>query len=428
MEPLAWIILIFLLAALAVDIWADLLNLETLRLKLPPAFSRWYDEARYAASQRYLRTQTRFGWVVTGFDLALLLVFWFAGGFGALDRWVRALDWPVVAQGLIYIGILVAVKGLLGLPFGMYATFVIETRFGFNRTTWRTYVKDRIKGMILTGLVGGGLLALVLAFFQYAGGQAWWACWLATTAVMLVLQYIAPTWIMPLFNRFEPLPEGELRDAVMAYARRIDFKIDGIWVMDGSRRSAKSNAFFTGFGRHRRIVLFDTLIEKHSVAELVAVLAHEMGHYKRRHIVRNLVIGIVHTGVLFFVLSLFISRPALFAAFRVDQISVYAGLIFFGICYSPLDGALGIALHAMSRRHEYEADRYCVDTCEDGEAMITALKNLAVDNLSNLRPHPFYVFLHYSHPPILQRIEAIERRMAENRLSAGPSAGRTSAA
>jgi STE24 endopeptidase len=193
------------------------------------------------------------------------------------------------------------------------------------------------------------------------------------------------------------------------YAQRIQFKLDNIFVMDGSKRSSKSNAFFTGFGKNRRIVLFDTLVEKHTVAELVAVLAHEMGHYQKRHIIKNLGIGIVQAGVMFYILSFFISYPGLFKAFYVEQVSIYAGLIFFGMLYAPLDGVMGMAVQAMSRRHEYEADRFAVQTSDNGTAMIEALKKLSVHNLSNLQPHPFYVFLHYSHPPVLKRIEAIEK-------------------
>jgi len=226
---------------------------------------------------------------------------------------------------------------------------------------------------------------------------------------MLIVQFVAPTWIMPLFNRFDPLPEGELRQAIVDYARRIDFKLNDIFVMDGSKRSSKSNAFFTGFGRNRRIVLFDTLIDRHSVDELLAVLAHEMGHYREKHIIKNLGIGIVQSGVMFYILSVFISYAGLFEAFYVEDVSIYAGLVFFGMLYAPLDSLMGLVLLAMSRRHEYAADRFAVQTSGKGEAMIAALKKLSVHNLSNLQPHPLYVSLNYSHPPVLKRIEAIEK-------------------
>lgn len=408
MQPLAWVILTAVAVDAGLRFTADLLNLKAIRTRLPRALEGWYPAEAYQKSQAYLKTRTRFGWIVGGFDLLVLLLFWFGGGFAFLDEQVRHLGWPMLWTGLIYIGALLGLKALLAAPFSAYATFVIEQRFGFNQTTWGTYIKDRIKSVVLAVLLGAPLLAAVLAFFQYAGAHAWWLCWLATVIFMLLVQYIAPTWIMPWFNRFDPLQDGPLRDAIMDYARRIDFKLDDIFVMDGSRRSSKSNAFFTGFGRHRRIVLFDTLVLKHSVDELVAVLAHEMGHYKERHILKSLLIGILQAGVMFYILSFFITYKGLFDAFYVPQVSVYAGLVFFGMLYAPLDGLTGLAVQAISRHHEYAADRFAVKTTGRGQALIMALKKLSVHNLSNLQPHPLYVFLNYSHPPLLQRIEAIE--------------------
>jgi STE24 endopeptidase len=408
MHPLAWVILTAVAVDAGLKFAADLLNLKALRTRLPRALEGWYPGEVYQKSQAYLRARTRFGWIAGGFDLLVLLLFWFGGGFAFLDERARHLGWPMLWTGLIYIGALIGLKALLTAPFSAYATFVIEQRFGFNQTTWGTYIKDLIKSVVLAVLLGAPLLAAVLAFFQYAGANAWWLCWLATVAFMLLVQYIAPTWIMPWFNRFDSLQDGPLRGAIMDYARRIDFKLDDIFVMDGSRRSSKSNAFFTGFGRHKRIVLFDTLIQKHSVDELVAVLAHEMGHYKERHILKNLLIGILQAGAMFYILSFFITYKGLFDAFYVPQVSVHAGLVFFGMLYAPLDGLIGLAVQAISRHHEYAADRFAVKTTGRRQVLITALKKLSVHNLSNLQPHPLYVFLNYSHPPLLQRIKAIE--------------------
>ena len=407
MHPIAIIILITLAVDLTLRLAADLLNLRQAQTRLPAEFHGWYEPSRYAQSQRYLRVKTKFGWLVSAINLLALLVFWFGGGFGLLDDWVRSLELSEIFRGLIYIGLLMVCKTILSLPFSLHSTFVIEARFGFNKTTWSTFIKDRIKGLLLGLLLGAPLLAAILVFFQYAGSNAWWYCWLATVGFMLLMQYIAPTYIMPLFNRFEPLPQGELRDAITAYSRSIDFGLDNIYVMDGSKRSTKSNAFFTGFGRHRRIVLFDTLIEKHTVDELVAVLAHEMGHFKQRHILKGMVITILQSGLMFYMLSFFISYPGLFNAFYVSEVSVYAGIIFFGMLYAPVDGLLGMAVYAFSRRNEFEADRFAVTTGGKREAMVDALKKLSVDNLSNLQPHPMYVFLKYSHPPVLARIKAI---------------------
>lgn len=409
LNPYAIVILTAILIDAVLNLAADYLNLKDIRKKPPKIFENWFAPQQYRASQEYLKARTHFGWVVRTFDLLILMAFWFGGGFARLDDLVRQLDWPMVWSGLAYIGVLLGIKSLLAIPFNVYGTFVIEERFGFNKTTWKTYVKDRLKALVLALALGTPLLAAILAFFHYAGPNAWWYCWTAATAFMLAVQYIAPTWIMPLFNRFEPLVEGDLRKAIMDYARRIDFMLDNIFVMDGSKRSTKSNAFFTGFGRHRRIVLFDTLIKHHGVGELVAVLAHEMGHYKEKHILKNLFIAIIQAGLMFYIMSFFISHKGLFEAFYVPDPSVYAGLIFFSMLYAPLDGLLGIGIQALSRHHEYAADRFAVRTSGRKKDMIEALKKLTVHNLSNLQPHPFYVFLNYSHPPVLKRIEAIEK-------------------
>jgi STE24 endopeptidase len=409
MNTIGIAVLAFLILNALLNLVADILNLSRLGGDLPQTFAGWYEPGQYRRSQAYLRQNTRFGWIVGTFDLSLLLIFWFCGGFPELDAWVRGLNLSPVLSGLIYIGILVALKTVISQPFDAYATFGIEARYGFNRTTWRTYLMDRVKGLILGILLGVPILAAVLFFFQYAGDHAWWLCWLLTVVFMLLVHYIAPTWIMPLFNRFEPLAPGELRDAITAYAQRIDFALDNIFVMDGSKRSTKANAFFTGYGRHRRIVLFDTLIRKHATDELVAVLAHEMGHYKQHHIHKMMVITILQSGLMFYILSWFITYPGLFQAFYVTQPSIYAGLIFFGMLYTPIDTLLSMVVHAVSRQHEYAADRFAVMTESKGKFLATALKKLTVDNLSNLQPHPFYVFLNYSHPPVAQRVEAIEK-------------------
>ena len=409
------VIAIIILCAIGVDfilnLAADGLNLQHLRSQLPREFEGIYDPERYRKSQQYLKVNTKFGWITSLFNLCLILVFWFAGGFPWLDRWVRSFDLGPILSGLIFIGILALLKAVLSLPFGIYATFVIEERFGFNQTTWQTYVMDLLKGLLLALLLGTPLLAAVLAFFQYAGPHAWWYCWIGVTLYMLAVQFIAPTWIMPLFNKFIPLEEGELKSAIFSYARNIDFPLENVYQMDGSRRSTKSNAFFTGFGKHKRIVLFDTLIQRHTVSELVVVLAHEMGHYKKKHIRQGLVLGILHTGLMLYLLSHFITYPGLFDAFYLPQPSVYAGILFFAMLYAPIDLFVGILMQIMSRKNETAADRFAAETTRDPGSMVAALKKLSVDNLSNLTPHPFYVFLNYSHPPVLQRIQSLSAEL-----------------
>ena len=408
MNLVGWVVLGAMLADVLLNTIADYLNLRRLTPDLPQSFRGYFDSDRYRLSQAYLKENTRFSWISHIFMLLVILVFWFSGGFELLDIRVRQFVSHPVLQGLLYIGTLGFGLGIVSLPFGIYHTFVIEERYGFNRTTWRTYVLDKIKGIVLTVVLGAPLLAGIILFFQYAGANAWWYCWMAVTAYMLVVQFIAPTVLMPLFNKFTPLEDGKLKSAIIDYARSIEFPLKNIMVMDGSRRSEKSNAFFTGFGKNKRIVLFDTLIEKHTVEELVAVLAHEMGHFKKKHVLMMLIAGIVQSGLMFFLLSLFLSYQGLYDAFFVTQPAIHTGLVFFALFYSPLEFCLGLFGHILSRRNEYAADRYAADTTRAPSAMVDALKKLSVHNLSNLTPHPFYVFLNYSHPPVMQRIAAIE--------------------
>jgi STE24 endopeptidase len=411
MNPIAIIILAAIIFDFALNGLADYLNLTMLRNDLPEAFRGVYDSDRYRKSQQYLKVNTRFGWITATFDVAVILIFWFAKGFPLLDEWVRSFNYGPVITGLIYMAVLLLFKGVLSLPFSLYATFVIEERFGFNQTTWTTFVMDLAKGLLLTVLLGAPLLAGILAFFVHAGTNAWWYCWIAVTLYMLGVQFIAPTWIMPLFNKFTPLEAGELKSAILSYAGSINFPIENVYVMDGSRRSSKSNAFFTGFGKHRRIVLFDTLIKQHTTGELLAVLAHEMGHFKKKHILQTMVLGILQMGIMLYLLSIFISYQGLFDAFYMPQKSVYAGLIFFAMLYSPLDFFIGIFMQMLSRRNETEADRFSAETTHDPQSMVAALKKLSVHNLTNLRPHPVYVFLNYSHPPVLQRISELHGKL-----------------
>lgn len=403
------IILAVLLIDTVMHTTADILNLRQAGAHLPASFEGYYDAERYRMSMAYARANTRFKWVASACNLTLFLVFWFAGGFAMLDQWVTGISESVVLRGVIFIGVLALAKGLIALPFSIYATFVIESRFGFNKTTPGVFVSDMIKQLLLAMVIGGVLLAAILAFFVYGGDLAWLYCWIALVLFLLAMQFVVPTWIMPMFNRFEPLDPGPLKTAIYEYAEKIRFPVKNIYVMDGSKRSGKSNAFFAGFGRSRKIVLFDTLVENHTVRELVAVLAHEMGHFKKKHILWMLVAGMAQAGILFYLLSLFITSPTLAEAFFLDHASVYAGLVFFAILYSPIDMGISLFFQAVSRRNEYAADAFAVQTTKDPEAMKSALKKLAAHNLANLSPHWFYVVLNYSHPPIMDRLAAIDR-------------------
>jgi STE24 endopeptidase len=402
---------VIILTTLAIDfilnLVSDYLNLQSLDNGLPEEFSDVYDEQTYEKSQRYTKERTKFGILTSVFNLALLLVFWFAGGFQWLDEIVRGWELGVIWTGLVYIGMLILAKQLLSLPFSIYSTFVIEEKYGFNKTTPKTFVLDLVKGLGLSILLGGPLLAGILAFFTFVDQYAWLYAWGAVTAFTLFIQFVAPTWIMPIFNDFEPLAEdSDLRQKIRDYADNVNFAMEGVYVMDGSKRSSKSNAFFTGFGKNKRIALYDTLIDNHEEDELVAVLAHEIGHYKKKHIIKNMAISIAQTGIMFFLLSIFLNSQGLFDAFFMEQMSVYAGLIFFGMLYAPIDMIVSVFMQILSRKYEFEADEFASTTYKK-EPMIDALKKLSKDNLSNLTPHPFYVFLNYSHPSVLERIKAI---------------------
>jgi STE24 endopeptidase len=401
------IILVTLLVDFTLSLISDLLNLKNLSGDLPEEFQDVYDTEKYQKSQAYTRVNTRFGFITSIFSLAVTLLFWFLGGFNWLDQMIRAWTWPFIWTGLAYAGIILAARSILQLPFSIYGTFVIEERFGFNKTTVRTFILDHLKGFALSSIIGGPIFAAVLAFFKYAGPSAWFYCWIVVTGFTLILQYIAPTWIMPLFNKFTPLEDGELKETILNYASQVNYPLAGLYVMDGSRRSTKSNAFFTGFGKNKRIALFDTLIEKHTVKELLSILAHEIGHYKKKHVQIGLLISILHTGIVFYLLSLFLTQKGLFDAFYMEQMSIYAGFLFFGMLLSPVEVLLSILMSIVSRHHEYQADHFAVETTGQAVAFANALKKLSVHNLSNLRPHPFYVFLNYSHPPVLKRILAI---------------------
>lgn len=413
MNLYAAVIVFTLIAEFVLNIISDVLNLKMLRTDLPDAFKGHHSPESYKKSQEYLRVNTRFGWITSTFSLVLILVFWFLEGFNLLDQTIRHFNLGPVTSGILFIGTLVVVKSLASLPFTIYDTFVIEETFGFNKTTVKTFVTDMIKGIILSLIIGVPLLAAILLFFEHMGPYAWLTCWITVVVFMLIMQFLVPTVIMPLFNKFEPIEEGELKKALMDYAASIKFPLTHVFRMDGSKRSSKSNAFFTGFGNSKRIVLFDTLIEQHTVPELVGVLAHEMGHFKLNHIKKTLVIGIIQSGVVFFILSLCLSRKGLFDAFYMEHMSVYAGLVFFGMLFTPIDFFTNILMNMYIRKNEYEADRFAVTTTKDNRSLKDALIKLSVNNLGNLFPHPLYVLLNYSHPPLIERIECIEKTPAE---------------
>ena len=407
MNPYLVFIFAVILIGYILDLIISIVNLRSLDPRLPREFIDVLDGQQYAKSQNYTRTTTTFSMIKETATTVFIIAFILIGGFNWADGLARGFGLGPIATGLIFTAILLLFMTLAGMPFSIYATFVIEERFGFNQTTWGTFILDFVKGIILAMSIGGPILAFMLWLFEKGGSWAWLYCWIGVVVAMMVIQLLAPVLIMPLFNKFTPLDDGNLKELVKNYAVKEKFKIKGIYTMDGSRRSTKLNAFFTGFGRFRRIVFFDTLMEKLSTDEIVAVLAHEMGHYKLRHVFKMLAASILQMGILFFILSLFINNQGLFAAFRMDHVSIYASLIFFGFLYSPISMLLSVIFNIFSRQHEFQADRYALISTGRPEALISALKKLSVTNLSNLTPHPLHVFLNYSHPPVLERIRVL---------------------
>lgn len=403
-----WLVMLTLAGFYALDTLAGWLNVRALEPVLPQGFRGIYDEEKYRRFLAYMEAVARFEWVDNTFNFAVLVAFWVCGGYGWLDALVRAPQRGPIVSGLLFIGALWLGHWLINLPFELYETFRVEARFGFNKTTPGTFFADQAKSLALTAVLGGALLAAVLAIFERGGDWVWLPAWAIVAALLVIFVFIAPAVVLPLFNKLTPLEDGELRRKILAFGAAHDFPVTGIFVMDGSRRSTKANAFFTGFGKTKKIVLFDTLIAHHTPDELVAVLAHEIGHCKLRHIPEHLAVAVLNIGVFLFLASHFIRARGLFEAFGIAQPSVYAGLALFLVFYNPLSRLLSVARNAQSRRHEFQADRFAVETTGTPRTMTDALRTLSKNNLSNLAPHPLYVALYHSHPPVLQRIAAIE--------------------
>ena len=406
---IAAFVLIAVIGYYLLDLLAKLLNLSSLRTTVPEEFADFYDEQRYRRSQEYTRTNTFFEIACSSVTLVTFLVFWRLEGFNALDLWLRSFHLPAIATGIAYFAALCIAREFLLLPFEFYDTFVIEQRFGFNRSSLRTFVADRIKQWLLFGILMSAFIALVLFLFEHFGGWAWLVAWGATALASVFLMYVAPSIILPLFYRLKPVPSGELRERVTEFCNRHRFPIRDLLVIDGSRRSSKANAFFIGFGRNKRIALYDTLINNHTTGELLAVLAHEVGHFKHRHVIKQFLFGQLNLFVLFFAASFFLSYTGLFTAFGVSSPSYYVGLALFLLLARPVGILFGVIGNFWSRRHEFEADRFAAEALHDASSLILALKKLSKDNLSNLSPHPLLVALHFTHPPVLARINALRR-------------------
>jgi STE24 endopeptidase len=407
-QVLYFVILAIIFAGFAFDQWINYLNTTTRCKILPEALKGFYDEETYSKQQDYDRDNYKFGLVSDILSFLAILAMLILGGFAWIDGFIRTLTDSSILLAIFFFGIIGFASELLSIPLEVYHTFVIEERYGFNKTKPRTFVIDKLKGWLLAAVIGGGILSLIVFIYEKSGSWFWVLAWISISAFTLFISYFYTTLLVPIFNKLTPLPAGELRDAIEQVAKRADFNLKDISIMDGSKRSTRGNAYFSGFGSKKSIVLFDTLVNEHSVDELAAVLAHEIGHYKKKHVLKGLISGILQTGVLLFLLSLLLKSPLPAIALGASAASFHISVIAFGILYSPVSMLLGILFNSISRKHEYEADRFAVSLSKPG-ALQKALKQLSVKNLSNLTPHPWYVFIHYSHPALLQRLAALDK-------------------
>jgi STE24 endopeptidase len=399
---LFYIIISIIVIKFIIDKVLDALNAKHFKDEIPQELNDVYDKAEYEKSQAYKITNYKFGIWTSSFSVVLTLAFLFLDGFEYVDTYARTLSDSQIVIALVFFGIIMIGSDLLSLPFSYYKTFVIEERFGFNKTTVKTFVLDKLKGWLMLAILGGGILAFIIWFYQETGEQFWLYAWAVITVFTVFMNMFYARLIVPLFNKQTPLEVGELREKISNYANTVGFNLSKIFVIDGSKRSTKANAYFSGFGSEKRVTLYDTLINDLNDEEIVAVLAHEVGHYKRKHIIFNLTASILLTGFTLYILSIFINNPLLSQAIGLETPSFHVGLIAFGLLYAPISEITGLLMNYLSRKFEYQADDYAKNTYKP-EPLIGALKKLSKNSLSNLTPHPAYVFMHYSHPTLLQR-------------------------
>lgn len=407
-EVIFYVIVVFLCVDFLIERILESLNRSAMSPRLPESLRGIYDEREYSRFQNYKRENDRFGLLSSSFSFLVTLIFLCAGGFGWYNAWITGITDSVLWQTLLFMGGLALISGLIGLPFDWYATFHIEEKYGFNKTTPKIYLADLIKGMLVSAVVGGVLLAAIVGFYIWMGDRFWLYAWGLITVFSVFMSMFYSQLIVPLFNKQTPLENGVLRDKIQAFALKAGFKLDNIYVIDGSKRSTKANAYFTGLGPKKRIVLYDTLIQDLTGDEIVAVLAHEVGHYKKRHTLQFMAASVLQTGFILWLFSLCVNQPALSEALGGDGNYFQLGLVAFVLLYSPVGMILGLFMNMWSRKNEYEADAYAA-TQGQGEALVAGLKKISVKSLSNLTPHPAYEWVYYSHPSLLKRIGAIRQ-------------------
>ena len=407
-DTLFYILISILIISFIVDKVLDALNAKHYKDPIPPELSDVYEEEDYLKSQNYKKANDRFSSIASSISLVVTLFFFYLDGFAFVDEWARTFSDNTIIIALIFFGSIMFASDLLSTPFSYYHTFIIEEKFGFNKTTLKTFLVDKIKGWLMSAILGGLLLSIIIWFYESVGSNFWLYAWGIIAVFVFFMNMFYARLIVPLFNKQTPLCDGSLKTKIQDYAQKVGFKLDKIVVIDGSKRSTKANAYFSGFGSEKRVTLFDTLIKDLEEEEIVAVLAHEVGHYKRKHILFNLIISILIMGFTFWLLSLFIGNPILSEALNVASPSFHIGLIAFGILYSPISELTGLIMNFISRIFEYQADNYAKETF-DAAPLISGLKKLNKNSLSNLTPHPAYVFVYYSHPTLLQRYHNMKK-------------------
>ena len=404
-------ILFYILIAIIIlnffkDSILDYLNSKYFDNKIPEIISDIYDKEKYLKSQEYKKTQYKFNRISSTYSLLILLLFFYFDGFLILDNYCRSLFDSELIISLSFFGIIYFGNDLLSIPFSIYHTFIIEEKFGFNKTTKKTYIIDKLKSWLLTILFGGGILSFIILQFEYVGQNFWIVAWIFISVLTLLINGLYAQIIVPLFNKQTKLEDGELKSEIEKYSKKVGFNLSNIFVIDGSKRSTKANAYFSGFGKQKRVTLYDTLINKLTKNQIVAVIAHEIGHYKKNHIIFNLLFSIIQSGLMLYILSLLIYMPIFSEALNIENHSFHIALITFSILYTPISEMSSLIFNLFSRKFEYEADEYA-DKTFDGKYLIEALKVLTKDSLSNLTPHPKYVWWHYSHPTLLERINQL---------------------
>ncbi|MCE5347509.1 MAG: M48 family metallopeptidase [Bacteroidales bacterium] len=402
-----YLILIIPVVGFVIERYLDYLNTTMWSDTLPGKLKGICDEEEYKKTQLYQKDNKKLSFWSSLFNLLLILGMITFGGFAIVDNLVRTISMNLILISLIFFGIIGFASDIINIPFSFYDTFVIEKKYGFNKMTIRTFITDHIKSWFITLLIGIPVLGFITWVYYKTGKNFWLYAWVLITAFSIFINLFYSELIVPLFNKQTPLQEGSLRTLIETFAKRAGFKLKNIYVIDGSKRSTKANAYFSGFGPKKRIVLYDTLQKELSEEEIVAVLAHEIGHYKKKHVLLTLLFSVILTGFMLFLFSLVVNNPGLSRALGSQNQSFHLGLIVFGILYSPLSLIIGLISNSISRKNEFAADRFAKEHFKP-EVLAEALKKLSVKSLSNMMPHPAYVFFYYSHPPLLQRLEKLE--------------------